>query len=181
MDATPRLMHIKLKGTPGIYLVGFMGSGKSTVGRLLAQRLGWDFVDLDAEIESRYGAPIPEIFEREGEPAFRDLEHQALDEQVRLVRRGRPRVVALGGGAFAGDRNRDALATAGVSIWLECPVEVLWERISHEQHRPLARDRGAFQRLLDERLSSYLEADFRVDAEREAEQIVNAIFKLGLF
>jgi shikimate kinase len=143
--------------------------------------LGWDFVDLDAEIESRYGAPISEIFEREGEPAFRDLEHQALDEQVRLVRRGRPRVVALGGGAFAGDRNRDALATAGVSIWLECPVEVLWERISHEQHRPLARDRGAFQRLLDERLPSYVEADFRVDAEREAEQIVNAIFELGLF
>jgi shikimate kinase len=174
-------MHIKLKGTPGIYLVGFMGSGKSTVGRQLAQRLGWDFVDLDVEIESRYGAPIYEIFDREGEPAFRDLEHEALNEQVRLVRRGRPRVVALGGGAFSAHRNRDALTTAGVSIWLDCPFEVLWDRVSGEQHRPLARDRGAFQRLLEERQPSYLSADFRVEGEGETDQIVAAILALGLF
>lgn len=174
-------MHIKLKGTPGIYLVGFMGSGKSTVGRLLAQRLGWEFVDLDAEIEGRFGVPIFEIFEREGEPAFRDLEHEALSEQVRLVRRGKPRVVALGGGAFVADRNRDALTTAGVSIWLDGPLEVLWGRVSGEEHRPLARDRAAFQRLLKQRLPSYLQADFRVDAQPEAEEVVAAILALGLF
>jgi shikimate kinase len=173
-------MHIKLKGTPGIYLVGFMGSGKSTVGRMLADRLGWDFVDLDAEIEGCYGAPIHAIFEREGESAFRDLEYESLNEQVRLVRRGRPRVVALGGGAFAAARNRDTLATAGVSVWLECPLEVMWERVSHEDQRPLARDQAAFQRLLMQRQPSYLLADFRVAAEREPEEIVSAILALHL-
>jgi shikimate kinase len=174
-------MHIKLKGTPGVYLVGFMGSGKSTVGRLLAERLAWDFVDLDAEIESRYGAPIPEIFNREGEPAFRDLEHDALCEQARLVRRGRPRVVALGGGAFEPERNRTALADAGISIWLECPEEVLWSRVSDEEHRPLARERGSFAKLLGQRQSSYEKADFRVEANKESSGIVDAILGLGLF
>lgn len=173
-------MHIKLKGTPGIYLVGFMGSGKTTVGRLLAERLGWDFVDLDDEIERRYGAPIAEMFEREGEPAFRNLEHEALSEQARLVRRGRPRVVALGGGAFAAERNREALATAGVTIWLECPEEVLWSRIAHEDHRPLARDRKSFANLLAEREPIYRQADFRVEAQTESDAIVAAILALGL-
>lgn len=174
-------MHIKLKGTPGIYLVGFMGSGKSTVGPLLAQRLGWEFVDLDAEIEGRFGIPISEIFEREGEPAFRDLEHDALREQVRLVRRGKPRVVALGGGAFVADRNRDELTTAGVSIWLDCPSEALWQRVSGEKHRPLARDRAAFERLFEQRHASYLPADFRVEAQGTADEVVAAILALGLF
>jgi shikimate kinase len=174
-------MHIKLKGTPGIFLVGFMGSGKSTVGRLLAKRLGWEFVDLDAEIEGRFGVPISQIFEREGEPAFRDLEHEALNEQVHLVRRGKPRVVALGGGAFVADRNRDALTTAGVSIWLECPSEVLWERVSDEEHRPLARDRAAFERLFEQRQTSYRPADFRVEAQGNTDEIVAAILALGLF
>lgn len=174
-------MNIKLKGTPGIYLVGFMGSGKSTVGRLLAERLGWDFVDLDAEIEGRFGAAIAEIFEREGEPAFRDLEHEALIEQVRLVRRGQPRVVALGGGAFAADRNRQTLTDAGVSIWLECAAEVLLERIAHEDHRPLARDRAAFLRLLEERQPFYGQADFHVASHRKPEEVVADIFSLSLF
>jgi shikimate kinase len=174
-------MHIKLKGTPGLYLVGFMGSGKSTVGKLLADRLCWDFVDLDAEIEGRYGAPIPEIFDREGEPAFRDLEHEALCEQARLVRRGRPRVVALGGGAFEPQRNRRAVVDAGVSIWLECPEEVLWNRVSSEDHRPLARERGSFARLLGQRQPSYEQADFRVGADKESGAIVEAILALGLF
>ncbi len=174
-------MHIKLKGTPGIFLVGFMGCGKSTVGPLLAKKLGWEFVDLDTEIQGRFGAPIAEIFEREGEPAFRDLEHEALVEQVRLVRRGKPRVVALGGGAFVADRNRDALSTAGVSIWLECASEKLWERVSHEQHRPLARDRAAFERLFEQRQPSYEPADFRVDAQGTVEAAVAAVLSLGLF
>jgi shikimate kinase len=174
-------MHIKLKGTPGIFLVGFMGSGKSTVGPLLAKKLGWEFVDLDAEIEGRFGVPISEIFEREGEPAFRELEHEALHEQVQLVRRGKPRVVALGGGAFVADRNRDALTTAGVSIWLECPSELLWQRVSREAHRPLARDRAAFERLFEQRQASYRPADFCVQAQGSADEIVAAILALGLF
>lgn len=174
-------MHIKLKGTPGIYLVGFMGSGKSTVGSRLASRLGWDFVDLDAEIESRYGAPISDMFDREGEPAFRNLEHQALAEQVKYVQRGRPRVVALGGGTFAATRNRESLEEAGVSIWLDCPLERLWDRVCQEAHRPLARDRVGFERLLEQRQASYELADFRIEASGDdPERIVDAIFRLGL-
>jgi len=99
---------------------------------------------------------------------------------VQFVRRGRPRVVALGGGAFVPERNRGILATAGVSIWLECSPEVLWGRVSHEGHRPLARDQQAFQLLLSERQPTYSLADFRVAAETGTEETVSAILALGL-
>ena len=173
-------MHAKLKHTPGIYLVGFMGSGKSTVGQLLADHLQWPFVDLDAEIERRRGKSITEIFEQEGEAAFRDQEHQALLEQVRLVSDGQPRVVALGGGAFVAVGNRESISSAGISIWLDCRVDTLWERISGYAHRPLARDRARFEALYLERSEAYQLADFRVDASGSAPQIVAAIEALGL-
>src|SRR4051794_16672137 len=95
-----RHMILKLKRTPGIYLVGFMGSGKSTVGRALAEELGWRFVDLDQEIEQSQGMSVSEIFEQRGEPAFREIETAALRQQVKAIECGRPHVVALGGGAF---------------------------------------------------------------------------------
>ena len=99
-------MHVKLKGSPALYLVGFMGCGKSTVGRSLAGTLKWDFVDLDDEIEREAGSKIVEIFDRFGEPVFRVMEHKALGEQIRKARMGMARVVALGGGAFAQKPNR---------------------------------------------------------------------------
>ncbi len=176
----PPLMHAKLKDTPGIYVVGFMGSGKSTVGQLLADHLKWPFVDLDTEIERRCGQSITEIFEHDGEAVFRDQEHQALLEQVRLVREGKPRVVALGGGAFVAARNREPISTAGISIWLDCPVDTLWQRISAYEHRPLARDRVSFEALYGKRRQAYQLADFRVDASGSAPQIVAAIEALGL-
>src|SRR5260370_36442454 len=82
-------MILRLKRTPGIYLVGFMGSGKSTVGKLLAERLGWSFVDLDEEIVSQEGCPIPQIFDELGEAEFRRIERQALEKRVRQVSIGR--------------------------------------------------------------------------------------------
>jgi len=174
-------MHLKLKGSPIICLVGFMGCGKSTVGRLLAGRLGWTFVDLDEEIERKAGRPIAQIFDENGEPHFRTLEEEALREQCSLATQGKARVVALGGGAFANSANRQRLDLGGVSIWLECPVETLWPRVQGLAHRPLARDRGRFEDLYRQRLESYRLADFIVPAGAgEPEEIVEAILKLPL-
>jgi shikimate kinase len=168
-------MHPKLKQTPGIYLVGFMGCGKSTVGSRLAQRLGWEFVDLDDEVEKRAAMKISEIFGRRGEAAFRDLEHHVLAEQVERITSGHPLAVALGGGVFVADRNRLLLETAGLSIWLECSVEILWERVRQEDIRPLARDRARFEELYEQRRGAYEKADLRFDAAAAPDEIVAAI------
>jgi shikimate kinase len=92
-----RPMILKLKRTPGIYLVGFMGCGKTTIGRLLARRIGWHFADLDLDIENAHGGTVQQIFAEHGEPHFRQLEHSALKQRVREVERGKPSVIALGG------------------------------------------------------------------------------------
>ena len=174
-------MHAKLKNSPGIYLVGFMGCGKTSVGELLAERLAWDFVDLDSEIERMAGSRIAEIFDQLGEPAFRALESQALVNQLDLVKQGRATVVALGGGAFANPGNRSTIERFGVSIWLDGTVEQLWERVSDNDERPLARDRAAFEALHRERRADYEQADFRVDiGSRTTQEVVEAISRLGL-
>jgi shikimate kinase len=108
-----------------IYLVGFMGSGKSTVGRRLAEALGWTFVDLDDDIEAATGRTIADIFSNDGEQAFRDAEHAALQARVS----GSNAVVALGGGAFTFVRNRDVMKGAGTSVWLDCPFELALRRV----------------------------------------------------
>jgi len=112
-------MILKLKRTPGIYLVGFMGCGKSTVGSALADELGWSFVDLDEEIERREGASIAEIFDQRGEAEFRHIESAALRDRVRNVQSGRPQVVSLGGGAFLPEENFEMVSNNGVTIWLD--------------------------------------------------------------
>ncbi len=174
-------MHLKLKGSPLLCLVGFMGCGKSTAGRLLAERLGWAFVDLDDQIEGAAGMTIEQIFTAQGEPRFRQLEQEALRREHSLALRGRARVVALGGGAFLNPNNRELLEVGGVSMWLDCPVEILWERVAGCSHRPLARDREQFQRLYLERLPVYGLADFTIPAANGSpEQIVEAILALGL-
>src|SRR5215831_1052623 len=118
-------MNLRLKRTPGIYVVGFMGAGKSTVGRHLAHRLGWSFFDTDHEIEAAEQSTIPEIFSSRGEPEFRRIESAILEQHVRWIERGRPAVLALGGGAFTLPANRALLAENGVSIWLDCPFETV--------------------------------------------------------
>src|SRR5258706_13447059 len=96
-------MILKLKRTPAIYLVGFMGCGKSTVGRALADELGWKFFDLDEEIEQREHVSIAEIFDTLGEPAFREIETVALRDRVRAGQSGHPQGISLGGGTFLRD------------------------------------------------------------------------------
>ncbi len=175
-------MLLRLKRTPGIYLVGFMGSGKTEVGRLLADELGWSFVDLDEDIETSEGASIAEIFDTRGEAAFRKLEHEALDKRVRDVERGQPMVMATGGGVFADETNRKRLEERGVTIWLDCPLSRICGRLQGTDNRPLARDPERFKQLYEGRREAYVKADYSVDADTDdAASVVAAILKLGIF
>lgn len=172
-------MILKLKRTPGIYLVGFMGSGKTTVGRRLAEELGWTFVDLDDDIEAAAGMPITEVFAQKGEPEFRRLEREALERRVRQVRASQPLVIALGGGAFVQPGNAELIAQNGVSIWLDCPFERVQQRVADADHRPLARDPEAFARLFGQRRAAYSKADFRIEiASDDAAAAVNDILAI---
>jgi len=155
-------MILKLKRTPGIYLVGFMGSGKSTVGRIVARHLGWRFADLDEDIESREQMSIAEIFEQKGEEEFRLKELAALRRRVEDVARGMPWVISVGGGCFSQLENHELIQNHGLSIWLDCPLEMIKARIAHSTHRPLARDPVQLERLYEERRPCYERADFHV-------------------
>jgi shikimate kinase len=162
-----------------IYLVGFMGAGKSSVGTILAQQIGWPFVDLDTVIEAGQGATIRKIFEQAGEPFFRQIERAALVE----VARKEQAVIALGGGTFVQRPNFELIRkTRGATIWLDCPIEELWQRCSIMDNRPLFRDRESFFKLYEERLPYYRQAEFRIaTGGRSPEDIVQEILRLGLF
>jgi shikimate kinase len=155
-------MNLRLKRAPGIYLVGFMGSGKTTIGRLLAARLGWSFADLDEEIEAAERATISTIFEERGEPEFRRIEADVLRQHVRSIERGKAAVIALGGGAFAQQQNREIAMQHGIAFWLDCPFETVQRRVAPTSHRPLARDPERFAALYQERREIYGLADVRI-------------------
>lgn len=142
---------------PGIVLAGFMGAGKTSVGRALADLLGWSFVDLDEEIARDAGRSIAEIFASEGEAAFRRRESRAIEA---LVGR-REIVVATGGGSVVSPENRALLYRIGQIVCLDAPSGVLWARASHSD-RPLAQDRVAFMALLDRRRAVYRELPYHV-------------------
>ena len=151
-------MNVKLKRTPGIYLVGFMGSGKSTIGRLLAHRLGWSFFDMDHEIEAAEGATIREIFETRGEPEFRRIETAILGQHISWIENGRPSVLALGGGAFAREGNRTLVGDRGITVWLDCPFEIVERRAAYAA----ALKSLAAEALYHERLEAYRFADIHI-------------------
>lgn len=176
-------MNLTLKRTPGLFLVGFMGSGKSTVGRALARQLGWPFIDLDDDIEASALAPITRIFSEQGEEEFRRIETAALQSRIQQVRAGRPMVVALGGGAFVQQRNRELLRGNGLSLWLDCPIDCIERRIAGQTHRPLARDPEAFRQLFAVRKTAYAEADYTVSVVEDDPQVtVRRILDIpGLF
>jgi shikimate kinase len=174
-------MHLKLKRTPGIYITGFMGSGKTTVGRLVAERLGWEFVDLDADIEEREHDTVANIFAKRGEAEFRRIETEAIRRWLNKIERGIPMVIALGGGAFVQPKNYEMLGNNGISVWLDCSLEVVEARIANTGERPLARDKEAFRNLYAERRVLYGRADFRIDGNVEYEQAVSAIVSLPLW
>ena len=167
---------------PGIYLVGFMGCGKSTIGRMLAERLGWPFADADDDIEREQGVRISDIFEQRGEAEFRRIETEALRKRVKSVESGHPIVLALGGGAFAQPQNVDLLKDNGITIWLDCPFEIVQERVARSSHRPLARDLEKFKELFIARQAAYMQSDYRVAvADDTPGSHVERILELPIF
>lgn len=150
----------------GIALVGMPGGGKSTVGRQLAKRLGWTFIDSDAQIEKRIGITIKAFFEREGEAAFRDLEASVIDEVTAM----RSVVVATGGGAVLRPENRQRLHERCRVIYLKSSPEELHRRLRHDTSRPLlqvADPLGRLRQLFNERDPLYRDvAHFTVETGR---------------
>ncbi len=160
-----------------------MGSGKTTVGTLLARQLAWRFVDLDDRIEESSGLRISEFFERFGEPAFRALEA----EQLRLVL-GRAAeakeslVLALGGGTYAQQGAPEFLRGQDIPvIWLDASVESLLARCMTMSGRPLFRDETSFRALHAQRVPSYQLADYRVDSSVDPSLVVAEIVRLDIF
>lgn len=175
-------MNVKLKQTPGVYLVGFMGCGKTTVGRALAERLGWEFADADDDIEAKAAKPIAEIFDTEGEEAFRRLETDAIHARVSSVRRGKPLVLALGGGAFTREENVTLLTENGITVWLDCGFDLVRRRVAGMTHRPLARDPEKFAALYETRREAYAKAEYRVAEDGDDPQAaVEKILTLTCF
>ena len=147
-----------------LVLVGMMGAGKTSVGRRLANMLAVPFRDADAEIELAAGCTINEIFERYGEPAFRDVERKVI---ARLLGEP-PHILATGGGAFMDEGTRARIKENAISIWLKAPIELLLERVLRKDTRPLLRNtdrRSALERLLKEREPTYAQADITIQSD----------------
>jgi shikimate kinase len=148
-----------------VLLVGMMGSGKTTVGRLLAERLGWPHLDSDEMIEAATGRSVPDILRTDGEAAFRAEESKVL---AQAVTSDDPAVVSVAGGAVLAAENRSRLKAAGPVVWLRAEVATLAERVGDGRGRPLLEDdpKGALQRLYAERRPLYAEvADVVVDVD----------------
>ena len=148
--------------TDKIYLVGFMASGKSTVARHLAQRLGWRHEDIDDLIEAQERQRISEIFAKRGEPYFRAVERDIL----KLLLPIRHMVVATGGGTFSDPDSRNAMLIDGTAVWIDVPLAELIPRIPLDGRRPLAADRAALERLYQARVDTYRLAHLRVTASK---------------
>jgi shikimate kinase len=146
-------------------LIGFMGTGKSSVGRLAASQLQFDFVDTDELIEETAGAPIAEIFARQGEPAFRRMERSLVAGFVN----SRRKVIATGGGLAANAENLALLKQNALVICLWASLETIYERVAHQTHRPLLKDpdpRGKIRGLLAEREPFYRQADVLISTDQ---------------
>ncbi len=163
-----------------IVLVGMMGAGKTAVGQALARALSVPFLDSDDEIRRAANMEIAEIFARDGEAFFRDREAEVI---ARLLESERC-VLSTGGGAFLSERNRQAVSRAGVSVWLDAPLDLLWERVRHKDTRPLLRTpdpRATLAALYEARVPVYALADLSVKARAEysiarmAEEVIAAL------
>lgn len=155
-----------------LILTGFMGTGKTTVGRLVAQRLGMPFVDTDDEIVRRAGLPIPEIFARYGEAEFRKLERAICSE----LAADHGQVIATGGGALVNTETRIAVAEGNLLVCLMAAPETVRVRLADPSGRPLAKD---WQNLYEKRRAAYAEIPQQVDtSDKTPEQVAEEIIKL---
>jgi shikimate kinase len=175
-------MTLKLKRTPGLYLVGFMAAGKTTVGAALAAELGWPFTDIDSKIEAQEGKAVAQIFDERGEDAFRELEAAAIREQVARIERGLPCVVSMGGGASVQPNNWELIANNGITVWLDCPLETVHRRLGSDTTRPLAQNRAGLAQLFETRRPFYARADYRIEIDcDDVDAIIRRILQLPIF
>ncbi len=159
-------------GTRAIVLVGMMGSGKSSVGRRLAARLGLPFVDADTEIETAAHMTIPEIFAQRGEAEFREGERRVIS---RVLTTRAPLVLATGGGAFMNAETRERVKELGISVWLKAEPDVLMRRVRKRSNRPLlqtADPEATLRRMLAEREPVYALADITILSSDEPHEVV---------
>lgn len=164
-----------------IYLIGFMGTGKSTIGHALAQRIGWEFLDLDQMIEEREGRSIPDIFSAEGEVYFREKEATLLAE----VAEGDKQVVSTGGGAVIFPSNRERMKATGFVISLHADKETIRDRVARQAGRPLLDPRDFDRRydmLMKERKRLYEQADLQLDTSSlSVEEMIERIVQYPSF
>ena len=173
-----------------IYLTGFMGSGKSTIGPILANTLGWDFFDLDKLIEDKTGKKIREIFEQEGENHFRKLETNTLKE----ISESQNVIISLGGGTIASKENLEILKKTGKIIYLKVSLDTVYQRLKYKRDRPaltksisegLSREEmtSKIEKLMDNRVDYYEQADYTIDTDTNSlgktiDKIVKIIYQM---
>ena len=156
-----------------LYLVGFMGAGKTSVARALGRRMGWRVEDIDHRIEARAHQRVAEIFARQGEPYFRNIERAVLQDLLSQ----RHAIVATGGGTFVDPENRAAMLSDGAVAWLDVPLDRVIERVPADGRRPLAADRVQMEQLYARRRAAYSQAHVRIDASRPLPEIVERILE----
>jgi shikimate kinase len=159
--------------TDKIYLVGFMGAGKTTAARALARRLGWRVFDIDECIEQREGRRVSAIFAASGEPYFRQVERQVLHELLPQ----REVIVSTGGGTFVDPENRDLMLADGRVAWLDVPFIQVLNRVPRDGRRPLAADREQMQQLFERRQIAYSLAHVRIDASKPVSEVVERLLE----
>ena len=156
-----------------LYLVGFMGAGKTTVARALGRRIGWRVEDIDERIESRERASFTSLFASHGEPYFRQAERNVLHELLAE----RNVIVATGGGTFVDPENRSAMLADGAVAWLDVPLTRIIDRVPPDGRRPLAADRAQMEQLFLRRQVAYGQAHVRVDASRPVDEVVERLLE----
>ncbi|AZN96500.1 shikimate kinase [Mesorhizobium sp. M9A.F.Ca.ET.002.03.1.2] len=168
--------HAALLGRLGdrsVVFVGLMGAGKTAIGRKVAGMLGLPFIDSDQEIESVSRMTVPDLFERYGETEFRALEQRVI---LRVLEHG-PQVLSTGGGAFMSAQTREAIQGHGVSVWLKAEIDLLMDRVSKKQNRPLLKSadpRAVIERLMVERYPVYATADVTVPTRDDRKEVIAA-------
>jgi shikimate kinase len=165
---------------PNIFLVGPMGVGKTTIGKMLASELSYTFIDSDREIEKRAGADVSWIFDVEGEAGFRKREHAVIAE----LAQGEQTVIATGGGAVLNAETRKIIQTQGFTVYLKAPLKILLERTSQDKSRPLLQvedPEASFSKILEERESLYREianielSSYELSSKQVISEIINCL------